>query len=402
MIETFRTLFYSLLGHVDYTHYRYLYPAINLNNRLMGIIGPRGVGKTTLMLQFIKNDLQHELKHTLYFSADHIFFTKTTLVEFVHEAYFNEQIKYFFIDEIHQYKNWEQELKNIYDSYPDVKIVFSGSSSIDLIKGASDLSRRVVLKHLDGLSFREYLNFTTGSHHSVISAEDILSNYQDLNTLFLAIEQLKRHFSDYLENGFYPFVFSGEEGYYQRINRIIDKTIYEDIANFYKLKTENLHYLKRILSYLATIPPGEVNTGNLARYLSIDHKTAFHYLHILSQAGLVHLIYPDASGNQLLRKVEKIFLNNTTLHYALNTQLASPIEIGTIRELFFIQSLKNAGIDVFYQKHGDFTAMDTVFEIGGKNKTAKQLKNTAGILVKDDILTSTHGVIPLFYWGFCY
>ncbi|MFI4955888.1 MAG: ATP-binding protein [Gammaproteobacteria bacterium] len=373
-----------------------------MKNRLLGIIGARGVGKTTLMLQYIKNSMTDELKHTLYFSADHIFFTNHTLVEFVHEAYFNEKIKYFFIDEIHKYQNWNQELKNIYDSYPEVKVMFSGSSSIDLIKGAYDLSRRALLKHLHGLSFREYLNFKTGSRYEPVPPAVLLANYQDLDRKFLSIEQLKRHFNDYLERGYYPFVFSDEEGYYQRINRIVEKTIYEDIANFYKLKTENLHYLKRILSYLATIPPGEVNTNNLARYLGVDNKTAYHYLHILSETGLVSLIYPQATGNQVLRKVEKIFLNNTTLHYALNEQLASPIEKGTIRELFFVQSLRSAGVDVFYNKQGDFMALDTVFEIGGKNKTRRQLSSSTGIVVKDDVLVSGQGVIPLYYWGFCY
>ncbi len=402
MIYDFRALFYRLLEQVPFEQFRYLFTEINLKNRLLGIVGGRGVGKTTLMLQYIKKNMGDDLKYTIYFSADHIFFSKQTLVQFVHDAYFNEGIKYFFIDEIHKYQNWNQELKNIYDSYPEVKVVFSGSSSIDLIKGTYDLSRRAILKHLYGLSFREYLNFKTGAHHDVRSVSDILLHYQVMDKDFSKIERIKHYFNDYLEQGYYPFLFSDEEGYYQRINRIVEKTIYEDIANFYKLKTENLHYLKRILSYLTTIPPGEANTNNLARYLSIDNKTAFHYLNILSEAGLVHLIYPDAKVNQMLRKIEKIFLNNTTLQHALNVQLASPIEKGTIRELFFIQSLCNAGIDVFYTKQGDFLAMDTVFEIGGKNKKRQQLSSVGGLLVKDDILTSLTGVVPLHYFGFTY
>jgi uncharacterized protein len=402
MFEGFKAIFYSLLEQTQFEQTRYLYPELNLKNRLLGIVGARGVGKTTLMLQFIKNNLSDKLNHTLYFSADHIFFANNTLVEFVHKAHFNENIHYFFIDEIHKYKNWNQELKNIYDSYPAVKVMFSGSSSIDLIRGAYDLSRRALLKHLYGLSFREYLNFTTGSNHEVISPQSLLANYQDLDRKFLSIEQLKRHFQNYLERGYYPFVLAQEQGYYQRINRIVDKSVFEDIANFYQLKTENLHYLKRILSYLATIPPGEVNTNNLAKNLSIDNKTAFHYLTILSEVGLVHLIYPEAKGNQVLRKVEKVFLNNTTLHYAINEQLSCPIEKGAIRELFFIQSLHNAGVDVFHTKQGDYIALNTHVEIGGKNKSSHQIRGTSGLLVKDDILASSKGTIPLYYWGFCY
>jgi predicted AAA+ superfamily ATPase len=402
MLETFKTIFYSLLEQTQFAQTRYLYPEINLKNRLLGIVGPRGVGKTTLMLQFIKNNLSDQLNQTLYFSADHLYFANHSLVEFVHRAYFDEKIIYFFIDEIHKYKNWDQALKNIYDSYPEARVVFSGSSSMDLIKGTYDLSRRAILKHLEGLSFREYLNFSTGSQHPALKPEDILLHYSDLDKQFLAIDQLRRHFKEYLERGYYPFILSDEEGYYQRINHIVDKTIYEDIANFYQLKTEHLHCLKRILSYLTTIPPGEVNTNNLAKNLSVDNKTAFHYLTILEEVGLVHLVYPQAKGNTMLRKVEKIFLNNTTLHYALNEQLSSPVEKGTVRELFFVQSLCNAGVEVLYSKQGDYIAMDTVFELGGKNKGRSQLRGTPGLLVKDDILASSQGMIPLYYWGFCY
>jgi predicted AAA+ superfamily ATPase len=402
MIEDFRRILYGLLQDVKIKPYRrYLYPALNLKNRLLGIVGPRGVGKTTLMLQYILSNFPSIKAQVLYFSADHIYFTNNTLVKFVQDAHFEEKIEYFFIDEIHKYKNWNQELKNIYDSYPNVKIMFSGSSSIDLIKGTYDLSRRAILKHLAGLSFREYLNFTTNAHYEPINAKDILAHYREFDKDFLGIEQLKDHFNHYLEQGYYPFVLAKEESYYERINQIVDKTIYEDIANFYKLKTENLHFLKRIIGYLSTIPPGEVNTNNLANYLAIDNKTAFHYLHILSEAGLVRLIYPKATGNQMLRKVEKIFLNNTTLQHAINSQVAGSIEKGTIRELFFIQSLQDAGVDVFYNKRGDFLALDIVFEIGGKNKNKQQIKEN-GLLVKDDILMSAQGVIPLYYWGFCY
>lgn len=403
MIEDFRRILYGLLKDIQpKQHRRYLYAELNLKNRLLGIVGARGVGKTTLMLQYILDNFPAPMRaEVLYFSADHIYFTNNTLVKFVHDAYFDDRVKYFFIDEIHKYKNWDQELKNIYDSYPEIKIMFSGSSSIDLIKGTYDLSRRAILKNLAGLSFREYLNFKMNAHYEVIKADDILANYQQLDNKFVEIENLKYHFKNYLSRGYYPFVFTEEEGYYERINQIVDKTIYEDIANFYKLKTENLHYLRKIISYLSTIPPGEVNTNNLARYLAIDNKTAFHYLHILSEAGLVRLIYPQVKGNQLLRKVEKIFLNNTTLQHAVNEQVSSTIEKGTIRELFFIQSLQDAGVDVYYNKQGNFLALDTIFEIGGKNKTMHQI-SAQDILVKDDILMSGHRVIPLYYWGFCY
>lgn len=402
MIEILRSTFYTLLEATKLTTYRYLYSQFNTNNRLTGIIGPRGVGKTTLILQYIKNNWT-SFDAVLYFSADHLYFSKTTLLEFVHETHLQDKVQYYFIDEIHKYKNWNQELKNIYDSYPNVKVIFSGSSSIDLVKGTYDLSRRVKLYHLEGLSLREYLNFKNNKNYEPIVFADMLKDYNKLDPKLSLIEGIKRDFIEYLKYGYYPFVFEDKSSYYEKINRIIEKTIYEDIADFYKLKTENLYHFKRILNYLSTIPPRKINTHNLAKNLGINDQTAFEYLKILGESGLSRLMYPKASGNQILRKPEKVFLNNTTLHYAINEQLAQDVEIGSIRELFFIQALQNAGVKVFYSSVGDYEVSDVIFEIGGKNKKNKQIRSAEhGFLVQDDILMSKPNILPLYYLGFCY
>ncbi|MCE5316050.1 MAG: hypothetical protein LLG04_01630, partial [Parachlamydia sp.] len=218
------------------------------------------------------------------------------------------------------------------------------------------------------------------------------------------IENLKFHFQNYISGGYYPFVFEDEHSYYERIERIINKTIFEDIANYYNLKTPSLHYFKQLISFLASIPPGEINTHHLAQSLKIDHKTAFHYLSILDSVNLARFVYPYDGGSRLLEKPQKVFLHNTSLLYALQRILGEPISKGTCRELFFIQTCTDAGVDLFYASEGDFRTRNAVFEIGGKNKSRKQVRESQlpAYLVKDDLLYPMEGAIPLMYFGFLY
>ncbi len=408
MLTLLKSTFHRLLNELNIDTHRYLFKQFNIKNRLTGIIGPRGVGKTTLMLQYIKENLLNA-GNVFYFSADNIYFNNNTILEFVTSLYQDEDITIFFIDEIHKYKNWNQELKNLYDSLPSIKIIFSGSSSIDLIRGSYDLSRRATIFNLHGLSLREYINLKTNSSYPVISFDTILKNrttpsknssYNALAT----IPGMKKYFQEYLKQGYYPFVFEEKDHYYEKISRVIDKTIFEDIANFYNLKTANLQLFKKILIFLASIPPGEINIHNLAKNLHIDSKTVTTYLTILNETGLTRQIYPHQIGNPTLRKPTKIFLNNTTLSHVLATSIGQPVNKGNIRELFFIHSLANANIDIHYSKIGDFNVNNIFFEIGGKNKTREQIKGTTetALLVKDDIFLSNKNEIPLYYFGFLY
>ncbi|MGH7889930.1 MAG: AAA family ATPase [Thermodesulfobacteriota bacterium] len=393
ILETYR----RLIEELSLTRTRYLYPSFHIRNRLTGLIGPRGVGKTTLLLQYIKNKLYQKGK-SFYFTADHIYFQEATLLEFVSSLYQNEGYRIIFIDEIHKYQNWNQELKNLYDSFPSLKIVFSGSSMLDLVKGSYDLSRRAVLFHLRGLSFREYLNFVCDLDLKPIPFATLLKKPQKIPN----VPRILSHFQDYLKHVYYPFVLEDVHSYYEKLTRVIDKTIFEDIANYYNLKTPNLQYFKKILTYLASIPPGELVVHNLAQNLAVDDKTAQHYLSILASVGLVREIYPNGGGGVRIRKPSKIFLNNTTIMHTMQQYLEQPIPKGTERELFFIQSLQDAGVELFYSNIGDFRTKNAVFEIGGKNKTGKQLKGAEkpSYLVKDDILTPLKGEIPLFRTGF--
>lgn len=403
MLSFINEIFHNLLENLSFSKKRYLYPFFNLRNRLTGLIGPRGVGKTTLLLQYIKDQLQKEEK-CFYFSADLIYFQKASLLEFVRELHLVEGYKIVFIDEIHKYQGWNQELKNIYDAFPKLKVVFSGSSMLDLVHGSYDLSRRAKLYRLHGLSFREYLNFELGVDLKPIEFEEILKDPHKALQQIKEVDRILPHFEQYLQKGYYPFVFENPEAYYEKVSRVIEKTVYEDIANYYNLKTPNLHYFKKLLAYLASIPPGDLNIHNLAKHLGIDHKTVEHYISILSAVGLVREMRPFEGGGVSLRKPSKILLNNTNLVYTLHQYLGETNSKGTVRELFFVQSLQNAETEIFYSKECDYRTRGAEFEIGGKNKNQEQIKKSKipAYLVKDDILTAQKNEIPLFLFGFLY
>ncbi len=403
MMSKFITTYKRLLQATDYKHHRYIYREFNIKSRLTGLIGPRGTGKTTLLLQYIKENIENK-DECIYASIDNIYFSKNLLIDFVNELYEDYGIRYYFFDEIHKYQNWNQELKNIYDSYPDVKIVFSGSSSIDLIKGAYDLSRRGVLYRIGGMSFREYLLFNEIADIGVVTLEEILENRDRLEEKIAEIKKLKGYFNEYLVKGYYPFYLEDETTYNQKILRIIEKTIFEDISNFYKLKTENLSKFKRILSYLATIPPGELNRNSIAKNIGLDNKTVQYYLNILCETGLIELIKENKSGSNLLKQTEKMYLDNPDLYTSITEEIGYESNIGTIREIFFIKMIKNSGGKIFYSKTGDFEVNNILFEVGGKNKKLKQIKNNLGnaYLVKDNILYGSKYEIPLYLFGFLY
>ncbi|MBB71412.1 MAG: ATPase [Legionellales bacterium] len=402
MFSSLQMIFERLLADVDTRYQRYLFHEFTLSNRLTGLVGPRGVGKTTLLLQVIKTQFA-TTESVFYFSADHIYFKSATLYEFVEGLYLNNGITTVFIDEIHKYSNWSQELKNLYDGFPQLTIIFSGSSSLDLVKGAYDLSRRAKMYHLPGLSFREYLQFFHDIELPQLAFPDLLANAVSLNQAMVAIPGILGHYHHYLQYGFYPFVKDDPLSYYEKILLTIEKTIYEDIANFYNLKTANLVHLSKILNFISTIPPGNINIHNLAKNLNINDKTAASYLTMLNETGLITLIYAAEGGNQGLRKPQKIFFDNTNLHYAISEHSPQATDIGSIRELAFLQATTNAQLTVNYSQQGDFQINEAIFEIGGKNKTRQQVKGLGNaFIIKDDIIAASHGVIPLLFFGLLY
>ncbi|WP_319562980.1 AAA family ATPase [Marispirochaeta sp.] len=403
MLSNFIATYHRLLQNTNYRHHRYIYKDFNINNRLTGLIGPRGTGKTTLLLQYIKEQIKDK-DECIYVSVDHIYFSKNTIIDFINELYEDYGVRYFFFDEIHKYSQWNQELKNAYDSYPDIKIVFSGSSSIDLIKGSYDLSRRGVLFRIDGMSFREYLLFNNIYETEAFTLEDIMNKRGELEIKLSSIKKIKGYFKEYLKGGYYPFYLEDKATYHQKILRVIEKVIFEDISNFYKLKTENLSYFKRIISYLATISPGELNINSISKNIGLDNKTIQNYLMILYETGMIELLNKNKSGSSLLKNTEKMYLDNQDLYTAIIEEIGYAAQIGTIREIFFIKMVKNSNNKIYYNEVGDFSVNNKIFEIGGKNKDKKQIKGKLdnAFLVKDDILYGSKKEIPLYLFGFLY
>ena len=403
MRGNFKTIYHRLLNNTNFKTHRYLFKSFNTNSRLTGLVGPRGTGKTTLLLQYINEKIKNK-NECIYLSLDNIYFTREKLISFVDELYEIDGIRYFFLDEVHKYPGWDQELKNIYDSYPDIKIVFSGSPSMDLIRGTYDLSRRGALFRLNGMSFREYLEFDQGIVCQVIDFNELILNPTDIATRFSNIKRVKGLFLEYLDYGYYPFRMEDPENYHQKLLNIIDKTIYEDISNFYKLKTENLVYLRKILSYIATIPPGELNKNSISKHIGLDNKTVDNYLRILNETGLARLIKENKAGSSILKGTEKIYLDNSNLYKAITRETGFEYNRGTVREIFFINMLQNSGENLFYSKIGDFQVRNYIFEIGGKGKSKKQIKEKPenAFLVKDDILHGSSDTIPLYLFGFLY
>jgi len=404
MIELLRETYRRLIAETTVRSHRFLFGSFDVSERLVGLMGPRGVGKTTLMLQYIRERLSNP-EEAFYVSADHLYFNKTTLLDFVREVFTTEGTRRFFIDEVHKHPGWEQELKNIYDSFPSVHVVFSGSSSLALSKGSHDLSRRASLYHLPGLSFREYLNFRTGADHPPCSLDAVLRDPGGLSEKLAQVPKLVGYFRQYLLDGYYPYVLEGGGHYYDKVRAVVDKTVYEDVATHYRLKTENLHYFRKILCYLGTIPPGEMNVHKLGASLRVDDKTAENYLRILQETGLIRRLESGGRWHASIRKPQKTYLDNTTLHHALCQGLGQPVDVGTVRELFFLSSAQNAGLSVFYSEQGgDFRIGESVFEVGGRRKGGAQLPKTlpASYVVKDDVLVGSKATIPLYLLGFLY
>ncbi len=387
---------------------RFLYNKIDFSQQLIGIVGPRGVGKTTLILQYLKENFYDKKKSddVAYFLADNVVLQKGDLFELARILHIEQGVELVCIDEIHRFPNWNQELKNIYDSFPKLKVIFSGSSSIDLIKGGYDLSRRGVVYNLPGFSFREFLLFYKKLEFEAVPFNNILKKHQEIEKIITKEKKLLRYFKEYLKIGYYPFFneTKNKKLYNKQIGNIIDKIIYEDIASIYKLKTNNLIVFKQILYFFATITPGEFSINKLASSLGHNHSTISEYLNILREAGLVQFLTNDKAGHKLVRQAEKVYLDNTNLLYAISEIVGKRAELGTVREIFFLNQLQVVEkIPCFSKKKGDFVVDETVFEIGGKNKTTEQIEGIKNsFLVLDNILFGDKKIIPLYLFGFLY
>lgn len=373
----------------------------NLENKATGIIGSRGIGKTTYLLHTVLQHNQESLK-ALYVSTDHVYFLENKLLDLVERLYKETDVRLLCIDEIHKYPNWQQELKNISDFYLDFKVLFSGSSMIDILHSKFDLSRRVSLFRLYGLSFREYLEFNLEIELPKITLPDLLEQHAEFANA-LNVPQPLKHFKQYLQVGYFPFSkqFSQNLQIFQAIDNIAQKTIFEDIASLHSLKTPSLLVIEKLYKYVVHSQPGEFSAYKLANALSKDFDSVTTYLRYLEQAGLVRNLYKKQAGKAYLRNPAKLYPENPNLIYA--TYLSQPDDMvqGKVRESFAMNQLQNGGATVHYSTQGDFAVDEYVFEVGGKNKTRKQIKEQANSYVlADGIVLGRKTKVPLYLLGF--
>lgn len=389
LLETYRIL----LNRTNTDFIRYLHEKINWENRLIAILGARGTGKTTLILQHIK--MCDNSDTSLYVTADDFYFTTHRLFELAKEFYQNGGKK-LYIDEIHKYDGWSSEIKNIYDLLPDLHIVYTGSSILDLEQGGADLSRRKVEYHLKGLSFREYLCITLHEQFPSYTLEEVINGkvafpYAKHRPLAL--------FKQYLREGYYPFFIESDD-YILRLKSVLKQVVEFDIPTFAKMNITSSAKLKKLLYVVAQSVPFKPNFSVLERELGISRNILPDYLMYLEKAQLIAIIREKATGIKVLQKIDKIYLNNPNLSYALAD---SEPNIGTIRKNIFIQFLQDLYPIVSSPTQADFEVNDYTFEVGGKNKTSKQIKAIEGsYIVKDDIEYATLREIPLWMFGFLY
>lgn len=380
----------KLVNEVHTNFFRYMYDEINWNNRMICLIGPRGVGKTTLVLQYIKQNLKPA--DTLYVTTEDFYFVDNKLTDLA-DRFVKYGGKHLFIDEIHKYKDWSKELKLIYDYHKDMKVVFTGSSVLDIKKGASDLSRRAVVYNMQGLSFREYLKLFHNISTKIYSLEDVLAHRVVESELQLPLPL----FADYLKQGYYPFAL--EDDFEIRMNQVINQTLENDIPMYADMNIATGRKLKELLAIVAKSAPFKPNMSKIAAILSVSRNNIADYLLYIEEAGMIYQLRDNTGGIRGLGKVEKVYLDNSNLIYALADDSS---EKGNIRETFFQNQLR-VKHKLVSSKVADFMIHDKTFEVGGKSKGQKQIKDVEnGFIVKDDIESGYLNVIPLWQFGLMY
>ena len=389
-MEQLQATFHKLLGEITTKFHRYMYGRINWNARMIGLMGPRGVGKTTLVLQHIKEQLPR--KESLYVQAEDFYFASHRLTELA-DAFAKIGGKYLFIDEIHKYKDWSRELKLIYDYHAELHVVFTGSSVLDIAKGASDLSRRALMYEMQGLSYREYLELFHNIHFPLCTLQQLVNQEVDMPSGFLPLQ----HFADYLQRGYYPFA-NGDINQY--IQQMVNVTIETDIPQYADMSVATARKLKRLLAIIAQSAPFKPNMSQIGGQLEVSRNNVADLCVYLEKAGLIGQLRTSTGGIQGLGKVDKVYLDNTPLIYALGNQ---NVEIGTVRETFFFNQARSL-CNVSASPISDFLIDGKyTFEVGGKKKKQRQLQGIEdGFVVKDDIETGYGNIIPLWLFGMLY
>lgn len=383
--------FHHLMELTPMAFFREQIQTINWDIRILGILGQKGVGKSTLILQHIK--LQGNIDESLYVVADDIYFSAHTLFETAKD-FFAHGGKYLYIDEIHKYENWSREIKNIYDNLPLLQVVYSGSSMLDLKEGGADLSRRVIEYHLPIWSFREYLNLRCGWSLKAASMEDVLMGKVDFP---YGSERPLKYFEDYMKKGCYPFTLEPE--FETRLRQIINTTVEVDIPRYARMTIASTQKLKKFMYYVSKSVPVKINYSDMARDLEIDRDLLPQYLAYLEKAELVSVLRVRSHGDAILRKIDKLYLQNPNIAYVLSGERP---DTGNSRETIFFCWTKQK-YDTLESPVSDFEIEGKTFEVGGRKKGKRQIEGAKeGYVVKDNIEYAFGNQIPLWMFGFLY
>ena len=387
---------------VPMEYVRSMMDKIDWSLRLIAIKGPKGVGKSTLMLQYIRRNFAPDDRHVLYCSADTSYFSSHTLVD-VADNFCKRGGTHLFIDEIHKYENWSGEIKEIYDLHRDLHIVVSGSSLLRINDGQSDLSRRIKEYAMPGLSFREYLWFEHGLKIDSLTHEELLAAPNAYCQYVKSVCHPLEFFPQYLRVGYYPFYYEGKKVYQSKIESVVNYIIDAELTGYRNVEVGNVRKIKALLQVLSQIVPYEVDIAKLSKSIGIQRTTTLKYLTNLEEAALIRRLFAGLDRIGDLQKPDKILLDNPNLLYALS--IATP-ETGTVRETFFCNQLASSGHKVEYGglKSGDFRIdRDCVIEVGGKDKDYSQIRNERNAYIAaDDIDSAVFHKIPLWAFGMLY
>jgi predicted AAA+ superfamily ATPase len=396
-MEKLVSQFYEKYASISTHQIRSFITTIDWDNRFIGIKGSRGVGKTTLLLQYIRLNYKPD-KRVLYISLDNLYFLENNLYDLVSDFY-KKGGEFIAIDEVHKYSNWAIEIKNIYDDMPNLKLVFTGSSLLHIHQAKADLSRRVVVYDMPGLSFREFLQFETKIVLNSYTLEQILNNHVAIGIEITQKVKPLHYFSDYLQYGYYPFYLENKKSFQQKLSEILLTVLEVDIPQYALIQTANVVMLKKLLMVISSSVPFKPNMNSISERTGISLNTMKHYLKLLNDAQLLHSLYVEDKGIHSLGKPEKIYLHNSNLMFNL---VLNP-EKGNVRETFFFNQVSQV-THVVAAPNVDFKVSNQYyFELGGRNKNQKQIKNIAhSYIVKDDIEIGSDLNIPLWLFGFLY
>lgn len=373
---------------------------INWDGHMLSIRGPKGVGKTTMMLQYIKQHYKPKDLSVLYCSLDGAYFTNHSILDFV-DTFYQNGGKHLFLDEVHKYPNWGREMKEIYDSYPDLQIVLGGSSMLDIMTGDADLSRRCINHNIQGLSFREFLQFYKDINSPPLPLEELLKDPMPLCEEVNALCRPLAFFHEYLQYGYYPYYIKNKIDYYTAIEQVTFWIIDDEMPRICGVEAANTRKIKALMNVLSSSEPFEVDITKLSQLTSLKRETILGYLNYMQKAKLVNLLYCDLNNVKRLQKPDKIYIENSNL---LCTLANTPVKKGTLRETFAVNQLSYRHRIEYKKSCGDFLIDGKyTIEVGGKGKDFSQIADIPdSYILSDDLEMPIGNKLPLWTIGFLY